>query len=369
VKKACFALILGLLCLAWLPLGEQPVTKYEGNDTTLNGRWEWGWSQARHSKRDKECWIGYSIRRLMDEDSYIMSGNVLSGTLETTKSLYFRIAGDTSDDRTRAKALRSQGEPKIFKRMKDIALFFSVSQDSGTDFEIRKVDECTMDLSFNFRGKPLYWLGRFGDDESVSLLKTLFHESATARQKKEIVGVIGLHQRSGLVYPFLNAVLESSEPDDVRAMAVFWMGEQGNPECLRVLTDAAESDESLKVRQEAVFAISRLDSDESTDTLISLARTANDPKVRGKAAFWLGQKASRNVVATLEGIIADDEETEVQRQALFALAQIKDAEGVERLIHIAMSHPNPRIRKQAIQLLGQSEDPRAWEALIRIVKK
>lgn len=253
--------------------------------------------------------------------------------------------------------------------MKDVALLFFVSRNSSSTHVIQKINECTMELTFNLKDKPLFWLGTYGDDESIRRLKEVFGEATTVDLKKDLVEAIGIHQHSRDAFPFLSNLLTGQESDDVRAKAAFWMGEQDNPEGLKVLIEVAEKDRSLKVREEAVFAISRLDSDEATDALISLARKADNPKVRGKAAFWLGQKASRKVVATLENIIADDEETGVQKQALFALSQIKDTEGVERLINVATSHPNPRIRKQAIQILGQSDDPKALEALIEIVRK
>jgi HEAT repeat protein len=369
VRTSLVTSLLSVLVIALSSLEAQTVSKYAGDDTTLDERWKWASQRASALDDAKECWIGYRIQRLMDDDAFILSGNIFSGTLERRNSLYTLISGQKSEEANSTRELRSRGESKIFKRMKDVALLFFVSRNSSGSPVTKKLDECTMELSFNLKGKPLFWLGTFGDDESIRRLKKVFAEATTVELKKELVEAIGIHQHSNDVFPFLSNLLTGKESDDVRAKAAFWMGEQDHPEGLKVLVDGAEKDRSLKVREETVFAISRLDSDESTDALISLARKADNPKVRGKAAFWLGQKASQKVVATLENIIADDEETEVQRQALFALSQIKDTEGVERLIRIARSHPNPRIRKQAIQILGQSDNSKALEALIEIVRK
>lgn len=369
VKTIRLTFVSCLLFVLFPGLQGQPVTKYEGTNATLQGRWKWALQQGSQPGRAEDFWIGYSFSRLMGEDSYILSGNVWSGTLEPKRSLYALITGDTTREERRAMERRSHGEPGIFKHMKDIALLFLVRRNPSGGGEIQKVRECTMDLAFNLNGRPLFWLGAATDDESVRELKEIFGEATMPGLKKDLITAIGLHQSSTAAFPFLRDVLTGKESDDVRASAAFWIGEQVQPESMKVLLNAAERDKSLKVREQAVFAISRFNSDESTDALISLARTADNPKVRGKAAFWLGQKASRKAVATLENIIADDEETEVQRQALFALSQMKDTEGVDQLIKIARTHPNPRIRKQAVQLLGQSDDPRALDALIAIIRQ
>jgi HEAT repeat protein len=304
----------------------------------------------------------------MDENSQILSGNISSGTLERRNNLYFLISGEKYVEANDARVSRVGHEPRIFKRMKDIALLFLFSKNPSGGPVVQKICLCSMELGINLKNKPLLWLGSSGDEESVTRLKEVFPEANTSNLKRDLVEAIALHQRSKDVSPFLSGLLTGKESDDVRAKAAFWLGEQSNPEGMKLLMDAAEKDQSLKVREETVFAISRIESNESLDNLISLARSADNPKVRGKAAFWLGQKASQKAVATLETIIADDEDTEVQRQALFALSQNTDKEGVDRLINVAKNHPNRRIRKQAIQILSQSEDPRALETLIAIVR-
>lgn len=369
VKASLFVLPFLVLNFATSVVNSQPITQYAGNDTTIEGRWKWAYGQGSRLGNHQSFWIGYGIKRLMDADSYVLSGRVSSRTLDRGKSLYALITRDTSRQVRSAIERWSGGRVGILKRMKDIALLFLVERNPSGFLEAGKLSECTMDLGFDLGDRPLFWLGTADDNESVRRLRNLYDATSSLDFKKDLVRAAGVHQPSSDVFHFLTGVLKAAESDVVRAQAAFWIGEQDNPEALKILLNAAEKDSSLKVREQAVFAISRLDTNESTDALISLARTANSPKIRGKATFWLGQKASQKAVATLEDIIANNEETEVQRQALFALSQMKGTEGVERLIRIARTHPNPRIRKLAIQLLGQSDDPKALDALIAIVRK
>ncbi len=350
-------------------LKAQEVVQCPSQSSPLLERWRWASESGARSVGDKEFWIGYCIKRLMNEDSYINSGNMYHGWTGTRRSLYDIISGNRVTQSPERNAWGYGGRTKIVMVLKDVALLFRVSGRGSDDGAIQSIEISNMELCVDLKNKPLLWLGGADDDQSAHLLTDLFDRLPTADLKKELLTAIGIHQNSKDAFQFLVKILKGDEPEKVRAQAAFWLGQQNNPEGLALLMDAAQKDRSGKVREQSVFAIGQLPSDESTEALIYLARKVNDTKVRAKAAFWLGQKASQKAVATLETIIADDEETDVQRQALFALAQNHTSEGVDRLIKIAGTHPNPRIRKQAIQCLGQSDDPQALDALIAILRK
>ncbi|HEY6953057.1 MAG TPA: HEAT repeat domain-containing protein [Bacteroidota bacterium] len=364
----CSVLVCSALLCMHQPLRAQNVVGYVGRDSSLTGRWSWALAEAHRSPGKGEFWVGYSIKRLMDEDAYILSGSVFSGSVQQDRPNLYDVIEGKSSKAIVTTAWRSHERPGIFKRLKDVAVLFLFSDGSSGIPSVDRIDLCTMELSVDLQKKPLYWLGFADDVESVRHLIGVFSQPVSIDVKKRLVETIAIHQHSDDVYPFLVSVLEGSEQDGVRARAAFWIGEQKNPESLRLLMETAQQDRSRKVREESVFAISQTDGDSSVDALITLARSANDAKVRSKAAFWLGQKTSTKAVATLEDIIAGDEDTDVQRQALYGLSQIKDNEAVNRLIRVAKSHPNPRIRKLAIQILGQTDDPKALEALIDIAR-
>ena len=358
-----------IIVTALVRLPAQEVHPYTGAEASLENRWKWALDESSRVGAGKDFWVGYSIQRLMDEDSYVLSGNVFSGSVSSRVSLYdvLKLA-KPEGIKTNARSESNAGT-SIFKRMKDVAMLLLCSKGSAGQTVVQKVDICTMELSTNLKKTPVFWVGQSDDEQSVRLLAELYKTASLPEARKRFVEAIGIHQQSKQVYPFLSDLLKSDDPDEVRSNAAFWLSEQHNPEGLQLLMNVAQSDRSLKVREQAVFAISQIGDNASTDALITLVRKSDDTKLRAKAAFWLGQIASRKAIATLEDIVASDDQTDVQRQALYALSQQKDTEGVDRLIRIANTHPNPRIRKQAIQILGQSEDPRALGALIEIVRK
>lgn len=350
-------------------LRAQAVVRCPDQSLPLGERWKWAGRDGARQTGGKEYWVGYCIERLMNEDSYMNSGNFWSGRMESRRSIYDLLSGDSARHAEGRRMWGGMRRNNIVKVMKEVAILFRISGSPSDNGSVRKLDVSNMELSVDLRNKPLVWLGRAEDGQSVGLLKDLFVRQSSDVLKKDLLMAIGIHQNSGEVFPFLVGVLKGEEADDIRSQAAFWLGQQNQSEGLPLLIVAAQDDRSAGVKEQAVFGISQLSSEESTEALIGLARKAIDTRVRAKAAFWLSQKASEKVVATLESIIADDEATDVQRQALYALAQIHTTEGVDRLIKIATTHQNPRIRKQAIQCLGQSDDSKALDALIAIVRK
>jgi hypothetical protein len=365
--RLTLSLLLPLMVFA-CGLKAQEVFRCPDQNSSLAERWKWASGDGARLVGGKEYWVGYCIKRLMNETSYLKSGNLYSGSMDSRRSIYDIVSGDTTGHSGENRTWGGTERNKIVKVLKEVAILVRISGKLGDEGSLKKLDISNMELYVDLRNKPLLWLGGADDDQSVGLLKDLFGCQSSAELKKDLLTAIGIHQNSIAAFPFLVSVLKSEQADNVRAQAAFWLGQQNRLESLPVLTEAAEGDRSAKVKEQSVFAISQLGSDESAEALISLALKARDTNVRAKAAFWLGQKASQKAVATLESIIADDEETDVQRQALYALAQIHTSDGIDRLIKIARTHPNPRIRKQAIQCLGQSADPRALDALIAIVR-
>ena len=360
-------------------LRAQTVIEYRGATANLDRRWQWGLDEARKLGREKEYWIGYSIQRLMNEDSYIVSGNV-SGSASGRKNLYDLLAHSHNDSIVRpvststtfsdgvTRSTSRWGAKNPVKVMKDLAILLKYGRGGNEKWLVEEVRLRNMELEVNLRDRPLIWLGVSDDDQSVSLLQRLFEEVGTSDLKEGVVNAIGVHQNSGLVSPFLLKTLRSKEVSGVRAQAAFWLAEHNADESLPVLADVARNDQSRDVRERSLFALSLLESRSALDTIISLARTGRNPDVRRKATFWLSQKASVKAVETLEDMVTNDDDVEVQKQALFALTRIPDGWGVKKLIEVARTHPNNRIRKQAIICLGQIDDEEALQALIEIVK-
>jgi hypothetical protein len=200
VKPLRHVLFVFISALTSLPLRAQAVSPYAGEDSLLEARWMWAMREANRPDA-KEFWVGYSIKRLMNDDSYIVSGRIISGPDGTRKSLYSILSIEKpAYGESRAHGERDAG---IIKRMKEIALLFEFDLNRPAESRIRNVRLCTMDLSIDLKNEPVFWLGSSDEDQSVGHLKKLFNKEPSERVRKSLVGAIGIHQTSAMVYPLL----------------------------------------------------------------------------------------------------------------------------------------------------------------------
>jgi hypothetical protein len=67
--------------------------------------------------------------------------------------------------------------------------------------------------------------------------------------------------------------------------------------------DRSDDDGDESVKQHAVFALSQLDHGAGIDPLIEVARTNKDQAVRAKAMFWLGESGDPRALALFEQVL------------------------------------------------------------------
>ncbi len=342
----------------------QEVVHYADSTQALNKRWAWAMEQAGRSQFKNGYWVGYSISRLMEENSTIGSVSIKNDRIyrEPGKSLSELIYGNPTPMELHFPKTKS---PQ--KVLKEVGFLFYIAP---RDLAVIKVEMSTFSLSVNFKGKPLLWLGRTANEPSLDLVEQLYRKAQSTDLKDELMSVASMHDNAARRRNFLSGILSSDEGNKLRKQAAFWLGQNDDDEeALQLLEKTALNDHSTEVRKQAVFAISEMHSTAAENVLIELAQSREDTEIRKEAIFWLAQKASKRAIATLKEALEDDEEVEVQKQAVFALTQLDDDEGIPILIDLAKNHRNRVVRKEAIFWLGQSDDPRAVSTLVKIVRE
>ena len=377
IRKRIWMALLGLAVAGHLTAETRlprEVLKHPRPQEALGARLGWALDEAARAGSKDGYWVGYSIRRLMEEDSYI--GSVHTGwrdevTLAEVLSGKTVLPGTPRDEtvgRTARRVLDELEKPKKPKPKvwKDIAILFRYGPGKGSALEHVTMSDVT--LAVDLKGLPLYWLGEAADAASLSELKAIYAKTPEERAKEHLVAAVGIHGSPALTVPILKSVLESGDADRIRKDAAFWLSQQDEASVLGLLVRAAKSDRSAEVRKSAVFGLSQVKRPEAVDEIIGLARNAPDDRVRREAVFWLSQVASKKAGAALEEFAYSDRDVKVQEHAVFALSELPDGQGVEPLIKVAKTHPDVRVRKKAIFWLGEMRDPRALETLIQIVK-
>lgn len=351
----------------------------------LNERWDWAIKEARNQGFKDGFWIGYSIKRLMDEYYYIWSTrkSTFSGNYYFHPSLKYKTLGEIiygkdfsiilSDEeqlQLAAKKALAELEKKSkpqHRVWKDVGILFKFSSSSVKIPETIRLNNISM--PFDSEGLPLFWLDKTEDEESIFLMSKLYKSSVPERLKKRILTSIGFHGSSDLVVPFLEKVVKSSEPESLRGRAASELEDHDTELALKILYQTAKNDRSFYVRKKAVYALEDMRLEGATDALIDIARKADNTNIRKKAISALADKASKKAAEALEDFAYEDDDTEVQKRAVYALEDLPGGQGIPYLIKIAKSHPKLIIRKKAIYCLGDSNDPRALQALIEILQK
>jgi hypothetical protein len=378
IVLAVVAAAAGLAAAADRPSNRPPseILRPAAASLPLASKFEWALGKAAQAGPVRAFWIGYSIDRLMGEYAHIGShltggvgrGLTVADVLEGKKSPAWPDAG-SEDIRVAARAAldeidrRGKAEKKV---VKELGILYKY--ETGKVPVLAEAFITTLDMPFDFEAAPLCWLGRAPDGESLALVTALYGRNRGAEPREGLIAAAGCHGTPRLVVPFLGSVLAGEGPDDLRKDAAYWIGQQNDPEGLRLLVRTARTDRSEEVREGAVFAISQVELPGGADELIALARDAEPPDVRKQAVFWLGQMASEKAGKALEEFARKDGDIGTQEQAVFALSQLPGDRGVDALVKLAKTHPDPRIRKKAVFWLGECDDPRALETLIAIVK-
>ncbi len=333
-------------------------------------------TEASKSVPGRAFWVGYAIDRLMGENSHI--GTFESGRGGRDVSIRDILAGKNSPTRAedtagdlRASAaaaldkIERKGQPEK-QVLKELGFFFKYGP--GKSPLLTEVRMSNLDLSFDFEGEPLFWMGKAPEDQSLVLVEALYGRNRGEDIRENLIAAAGCHGAPKLVLPFLEGVLSGSDPDGLRKDAAFWISQLNDVDGLRLLAKTARSDRSGEVREGAVFGISQVELPAAVDELIALARSAEKGDVRKQAVFWLSQVATEKSGKVLEEVVLKDGSLEVQEHALFALSELPGNEGLDALIKLAKTHPDPRIRKKAVFWRGESDDPRALDAIVAIIK-
>jgi len=366
-----------ILCLAagavFSALGQ--VLVHPRLSDSLRVRFDWGIQEAEVRGFKKGFWVGYSIRRLMGERSFIGGCSSGRGWVSLEELVYGkRTASEkriTDDQAVRDAAKRallaaeeSRRPEKLVLKEIGILLKFTASK----KLEPQRAVISNMTLSAGLEGLPLLWLGPADDADSLLLLQNFYDKASVEKAREALIQAVSIHRNAPLVVPFLERILNGREPESVKADAAVFLGEQNDGRALEVLRKTIRSHPLLEVRKNAVWGLNEMDLPAAADTLIDLALHSSEKAIRSEAVQGLADKASKEAAGALEKIAFDDKETEVQKEAVRAFSDLPAKDGLPYLIRIAKTHANPEIRKEAVYALGDIDDPRAVQTLIEIVK-
>jgi hypothetical protein len=197
-----YKIILALVALSQASIAQEAVY-YADSTQALNKRWAWAMEQASQSRFIDGYWVGYSISRLMEENSTI-------GSVSIKNDRVYRMPGKSLSeliyDNPTPMELNFPETKSPQKVLKEVGIFFYIAPN---DRSVVKVEQSTFSLSVNFKGKPLLWLGRTANEPSFDLVEQLYRKALSTDLKDELMCVVSVHDNAARRRAFLSSVLSS----------------------------------------------------------------------------------------------------------------------------------------------------------------
>ncbi|MEX1275332.1 MAG: HEAT repeat domain-containing protein, partial [Bacteroidota bacterium] len=272
-----------LICLAFTgwSLSAQTIIRHPDVGQPLSDKWNWAVKEAIGNKLTEGVWIGYGIRRWMEENSHMGSFNTAEwGIRPSLHELLYgqkefpdgEVDGEEAVRREARRALegkkRRKGDgPNVIKA---VAILLGYNASSKNFTEPVKLIVSNLSLTVDLGDRPLVWLGNASHDEGVVHLETLFGQ-VPAKFKEKLLFAISIHDSSQRAYTFMKKQLREGETDKLRGSAAFWIGQADRVQDIPLLVETAADDRSKHVREQAVFGLSQMKSEQASLALIDLA--------------------------------------------------------------------------------------------------
>ncbi len=246
---------------------------------------------------------------------------------------------------------------------------FILSQQDTEEAAPLLLDAVRNDPDEEVRGQAVFWLSQLGGEESLDAIEEIMATSDDPVILEK--AVFALSQIGGeRAYKALkDLALDPAQPEELRANAIFWLGQTGEGASVTFLDELYRSVDSDELKDKVIFAISQLNTDDGGKWLVDLALNERESiDLRKNALFWAGQ-GNQLEIGHLIDFYWGVEDTEMRGQVIFVLSQRDDDKAIETLVDIAKRETDTELRTNAVFWLGQSDNPRAVDYLEELLSR
>jgi HEAT repeat protein len=246
---------------------------------------------------------------------------------------------------------------------------FLVSQKRGPEVEDILLRAARSDPDLEVRAQAVFWLSQVPTERALAALDSVLLGSTDREVQEKALFALSQHQSARAGEILRRFAARPNVSDDLKARAIFWLGQRPAAENLRYLEDLYPRLESEDLKEKVIFAISQIPGTDSRRWLLDVAL---DPKesleMRKKALFWAGQKGDVPIadLARLYGTVTD---RALKEQLIFVYGQRREPEAVDQLMAIAERERDADLRRKAIFWLSQSKDPRVVDFLLKLINR
>ncbi len=262
------------------------------------------------------------------------------------------------------KVLARREEGTVCLRRKAV---FLLSQKGGDRTTTVLLDVIRNDPDPEVKSSAVFWLSQADASAAVPALDSILRSTNDPELRGKALFALS-QQDSPVARKSLRDIARRTDvPEETRAQAIFWLGQQKAPESGEFLRSLYSSANSSELKERILFSVAQSNDPQARQWLLGIAKNQNENvEQRKKALFWFGQmKGSAGELVSLY----DQGDREMKEQLIFGFAQSNDKAAMDKLLEIAKNEKDPELRKKAIFWLGQSKDPRAIEVLQSVIEQ
>lgn len=246
---------------------------------------------------------------------------------------------------------------------------FLLSQHRSGETEDMLLDAVRNDPSPTVREQAVFWLSQVNTDKALGALESIIRTATDRKLLDAALFAISQHRGERANSLLRDLARRSDTPADIRANAVFWLGQRGDPESgafLRSLYDQVSGDE---IKDRILFAVSQRRDEANGDWLIGIALNERESEhIRKQALFWASQHGIVSA-ARLAELYQRATDREIRKAVIFGLSQNRSQEAGTALMDIVRSERDTELRKDAVFWLSQRArtDPRVAQFLAELI--
>lgn len=217
------------------------------------------------------------------------------------------------------------------------------------------------------RSQAVFWLSQVPGERTVAALEEILLGSDDHEMQRKAIFALAQTSSGRSSQVLKDYAMKPDAPVELRADAIFWLGQQGEGVNTRFLQEIYASTNEQEIKEKILFSVAQAGEGENASWLLGIAGDEAEPiEMRKKAMFWAAQSGVSAVeMAELYDTMP---ERELKEQIIFGLAQQGGEESIDKLLDIARKEEDTELRKKAIFWLSQSDDPRVAEFLMEIIE-
>jgi HEAT repeat protein/beta-lactamase regulating signal transducer with metallopeptidase domain len=352
---------------------QEQVVRHAAPGEPLESRWQWATAEAGR-RGDSRYWVAYAFERMLPagrihvDDSAGWSSDDVHGV-----PLGARVYGPsfTGPPEAASASGPTDGPPRETNGMvrQPVLVLFQMLRTQADAPRVERVSVRTASAGMSLHGAPLYWLGSGSTAESFDWLRGQVDEMQDVRLQGTVVEAISMHDEADRVVPFLEQVIGSNRPDEVReeaAEGAAWHPTDGSVALLRA---TALKDRSTRIREEAAETLGDIRTPAAAAAVDELLRVAQPESVREEAVEATAAQQDSKALETLAAVAMEDSSPNIQEEAIEAIAAFPASSGVPLLERIARTHPNTDMRAEAVETLGELDPAAAADVLEQFLKE